>query len=784
MAQNTVTTKLLLDSSQFQASMSKAASRTKNFSQTMFRTGRDLTGALTLPLAIIAKNVVDTAQGFDLAQRKIAALSGQTRIFKDLANSARELGASTIFTATEVSELQLSLRKLGKSSSEIKGIQETVLQFAQAMDTGLADSGEFIVQTMNRFSDSLESVGDNTEQAAYVADLFASAAANSAVDAEKLRSALNYVGAEASAAGFRLDETTAIISLLADRGFDASRGGTALRRILAQLAKEGLTAEESLSALFDSTASYAQELKQFGLRGAGPKATLSGLNTEFSILLETLQNSEGFLQNVADVMDTSLYASLKKVQSAAQELSIAFVDDMMAPLKNVLALVADMIRGLSKLPRPIKGILVSLGGFLAILGPVALGIGALGLAFGTLGSVLLANPIFAALAGLIALGTALAASAYDAETLAKALKEDKKAIEELGGVSEQALKRGGFDDEDARRASQLLKQREALMTRINNLQNNLTSYQLADEQAGREISKNTEKTANALARAKQLLVDKNVEIEKLLGNSQKLQEEWNKTPIGPEVPDWLKEKGYGDDGKFEFTPLDPEWLNSQRLAAQRELVKSAGDIGDWYDVWYNAYGTNPDGSIYGLDNMLERAEKSIDNIDLSWTDDIEESLALGDEFDFISEEKAAEIIARFEWMENKVNLWGERVREMAINVGQAFSNFFADGITQSKTWAESLKENLLDALGAVLRKVAALTIAFLLLNAASGGLFGGGIAELANAALQGQNLTQFIGAGFGFDQGPRSVTVNGSLAGTDIVLTNQRAGTALDRIYG
>jgi len=782
MAQNTVTTKLLLDSSQFQAGMQQATSKTKNFSQSMFRLGRDLSGALTLPLAIIAKNVIDTAQSFDLAQRKIAGLSGQKTVFKDLAASARELGSTTIFTATEISELQLSLKKLGQSNREIQAIQETVLQFAQAMDTDLADSGEFLVQTMNRFSDSLGEVGDKGEQAAYVADLFASAAANSAVDAEKLRAALNYVGAEANAAGFRLDEVTSIIALLADRGFDASRGGTALRRILAQLAKDGLSASESIEALFDETRSFSAELKQFGLRGAGPKAALGGLRAEFDAMQLVLQNSEGFLKNVANVMDGSLFASLKKVQSAAQELSISIGDDITSELKNFLALVADMIRKVADLPAPIKKIVVGFTSFLALIGPLALGIGALGLAFTALGGILAANPIFAALAGLIALGTALAASTYDAETLADALEKDKEVIEALGGVSSEALDRGGFKDENARRASQLLQRRAKLLTRINNLQNNLDSYKIADEQRG-TTSDYTVATESKLNRSTTALEGINAELDKLLGKSKELQDKWNEIPIGPEVPQWLLDKGYGEDGAFKQTPLDPEWLLSQRLAAKRELLKSVGDVGDWYDIWYNAYGTNADGSIFGLQNMLERAEEGVKDVDLSWIDEFQDQADL-DEFDLMSDEKAEAIVKRFEWLSQRVVEYGQVMRNMFISMGEALSSFLYDGITKTKDWATSFKDNILDALGAVLKKVIALTVAFLLLNAASGGIFGGGIAEVANAALNGQNLGQFIGAGFGFESGPRSVTVNGSLAGTDIVLTNQRAGSAIDRIYG
>lgn len=785
MAQNTVTTKLLLDSSGFQAGMQKATRQTKNFSQQMFRTGRDLSAALTLPLALAAKSVVDTAQSFDLAQRKIAALSGQQKIFEDLSNSARQLGSTTIFTATEISNLQLALKKLGLSATSIEDVQETVLKFAQAMDTDLADSGEFIVQTMNRFADSLDSVGDKSEQASYVGDLFATAAANSAVDAEKLRAALNYVGAEASAAGFALDETTAIISLLADRGFDASRGGTALRRILAQLAKDGLNAEQSIAALFDSTASYSEELKRFGLRGAGPKATLSGLNVEFALLLETLRGSEGFLDNVAETMDTSLFASLKKVQSAAQEFSISIVDDLMSPLKNFLALIADVIRTLAKLPAPIKQMITGFAGFLAILGPVALGIGAVGLAVQTLGLTLAANPILAAIAAVVGVGVALASTAYDAEQLAKSAQAATDTVVELGGVSAAALEKAKVSEEAQKRAAQLLKQRETLLTKINNLQNNLASYQLADEQRGEGISKNTQKTAEALEKSRDLLRQKNEELDELIGRAEDWQELWNKEAIGPEIPDWVKEMGNGAEAEnFKFDPIDPEFLLSRWLEAKRAIVRDAE--ASEYDLLESLLFPSNVNSIK-WERYVEGAEKAIDSIDLSWTDG-EEFEFIEDEFTNMSDRLTERWIEFAEFTAEKTRLWGEQLRDSIVRVGTAFSDFFYDGITQSKTWAQSFKENILDALGAILRKVIALTVAWGILSLVSGGALGAGLGNLASSALQGQNLGQFIGAGFGFDTvvspNNRSTNIRGAVAGSDLVFTTQRGINANYRIYG
>ena len=381
--QYTVKASIVMDTAGFEQAMTRAGRKVKSFGQQATRVGRDLTTSVSGPLLLVTAAAIKTAASFDLAQRKIQALNPKGNIDK-LTKSARELGASTIFTAEQVSQLQLSLAKLGKSDKEIAAIQGTVLKFAQAMDQDLATSGEFLVKTMNRYADSLKEVGNQTEQAAYVGNLFASVAANTALDATNLANALNYVGSEAAVYGLTLEDTSVILGLLADRGFDASRGGTALRRILAQLAKDGYSAGEAIEQLLDPTKGFSAELEQFGLRGAGPAAALGGLRVEFDELKSTISDSSGFLNEFALILDNSITASFKRVKSAAEEVSISFTSDFSGAIKTANTNIANLLRSFSALPKPIKAVIVGLGAFLAIAGPLLLITGALASAIGAL----------------------------------------------------------------------------------------------------------------------------------------------------------------------------------------------------------------------------------------------------------------------------------------------------------------------------------------------------------------------------------------------------------------
>lgn len=66
----------------------------------------------------------------------MAAILGTTKkSIKDLTDEARRLGATTSYTAAQVTELQIELAKLGFFKEDIKAMTPSVLKFAKAVDT-------------------------------------------------------------------------------------------------------------------------------------------------------------------------------------------------------------------------------------------------------------------------------------------------------------------------------------------------------------------------------------------------------------------------------------------------------------------------------------------------------------------------------------------------------------------------------------------------------------------------------------------------------------------------
>lgn len=366
---------LRLDYAGFAQDANAAIKKWKQTGNSMKTIGRDMTIAITAPLVLLAKSAIDTASAFDVAVARLKGLSGPGSDISPLIAQARELGATTIFTATEVAQLQLELRKLGKSNEVIEGITPSVLKLAQAFSIDLAESGTFVVQTLNRMSNTFGAFTSEQEAAEYATNAIATALKESALDIESLRSALNYVGAEANVAGLSFSETAAILGQLANAGFTGSRAGTQLRRIFIELTKEGKDVSKEFFEIIKSGVSFEEALNRVGVRAAGTFASLAGGAEEVKKLEEAIRGSNGALDYMADSLDETIFSAMKKVESATQDLFIQIGEVLKPVIIAISAFIARLARGFSRLGPVIQGVVVALLALAAAIPPLVFYIG-------------------------------------------------------------------------------------------------------------------------------------------------------------------------------------------------------------------------------------------------------------------------------------------------------------------------------------------------------------------------------------------------------------------------
>lgn len=372
--------RLGLKKDEFTAGLEQAGNESQTFSQ---KVGGYFSGLATKTLALIAafdaigKGLVEAARNvavFERANSELAAVLG-TNIagVKQLSDSAKQLGRTTEFTASEVTQLQVALARLGFDTGQIEAMQGGILKFAAALGTDLQSAAAFTGSALRAF-------GLDARDTAAMLDVFAASTTNSALDFSKLQSSISTVAPIARAFGLDVKETSAFLGVLANNGFDASSAATALRNILLNLADANGKLAKGIghsARTFPEIIAAFKELKEKGVdvsqilemtdrRSAAAAAALIECGDAAEELKEKLDGADGSLNTMYDTMTDNVIGSVKEMRSAWEGLTLAF-EGSKGPIKWVFDRLTDILNRLTDIITQTDKI----SGWEVILGPVA-----------------------------------------------------------------------------------------------------------------------------------------------------------------------------------------------------------------------------------------------------------------------------------------------------------------------------------------------------------------------------------------------------------------------------
>lgn len=347
--------RVISDTSQFDAGMMRVTRTLKGLE----RDAKAVFGAMTMATAAFGAAVASAAQtiaDFERANSELAAVLGTSlKGVEDMSKSARELGRTSEFTASEVTQLQIALARLGFDRGQIENMQGSVLKFAQAMGTDLGSAAEFTGSALRAF-------GLQTKDTQYLLDVMSASTTNSALDFSKLQASISTVAPIAKSFGLDVKETAAFLGVLSNNGFDASTAATALRNILLNLADSngklsqgiGHSARsfgeiiKSFQELRDKGVDVAQVLEMTDRRSAAAAATIIDQAQAVADLKNKLDNAQGSLDQMSDTMTGNLIGSVKSLDSAIEGLGLAF-SGTAGPMKWFVDRLTDMTNRLTDL---------------------------------------------------------------------------------------------------------------------------------------------------------------------------------------------------------------------------------------------------------------------------------------------------------------------------------------------------------------------------------------------------------------------------------------------------
>lgn len=386
---------------------------------------------------------VNAAAGFEKELSGFSAVTGSTvEQMEAIRAKALQLGADSAFSAGEAA---IAMTELGKAGVSVEGIlngaADATVALAAAGEIDLPEAAKISAAALNQFKLAAEDLPG-------VADTLAGAANASATGVSEIGLAFEYVGPVAAAAGLSLEDTAGAIALLSNNGIDAGKAGTSLRSILSQLqpttdkaktAMEelGLYTEESGSAFFDASGkikpmndivgmlnesmsglteeqklAYAEAM--FGREALAAISAIAGTTAdEFGELQSVIGDVSA--QEVADEKLNNLSGSFEQLKGSMETFLIGAGTPFLGGIKGIVDALTGLVNwlsGLSPEVQKVAGIVVAAAGSFLLLAGVFLKVGLavqsfMGLMKTLQVGALLTNPVFLAIAALVALGVAL-----------------------------------------------------------------------------------------------------------------------------------------------------------------------------------------------------------------------------------------------------------------------------------------------------------------------------------------------------------------------------------------
>ncbi len=331
-------------------------------------------GAVTTAVGAIGTASAKVGMDFESSMSQVAATMGMTTEqlaagsaeFDLLKQAAKDAGASTAFSATEAAEALNYLALAGYDAETAADALPAVLNLAAAGGLDLAYASDLATDAMSALG--IEASKENLTK---FGDQMARTASKANTSVGQLGEAILTVGGTAKSLAGGTTELNAALGVLANRGIKGSEGGTALRNVILSLSAPTDKAAGAMEALglevYDAAGNMRplnQVFKDLGASLEGmsegektqvlneifnkvdlksAQALLAGCGEEFDNLAESIENSAGAMQAMADTQLDNLEGDITILKSGLEGLGISIYENMNAPLRETAQYATEMV---------------------------------------------------------------------------------------------------------------------------------------------------------------------------------------------------------------------------------------------------------------------------------------------------------------------------------------------------------------------------------------------------------------------------------------------------------
>lgn len=310
--------------------------------------------AISAPVALAVRAFADFDDQMRLVQGATQATGDE---FAALTETAKELGRTTSWTASQVAQGMTSLGRAGFQSSEIKESIASVMDLARATGTELGAATDIA-------SNALRAFGLDAASMTRVCDVLTATANGSAQTLDDLGEAFKFVAPIAASTGHTIEDAAKMVGALANFGVKGSQAGTVIKAIQTRLASDkkaiqkyaelGIATTDdtgNLRKLNDVLIDLGKTLQNmpsgerlqtiktlfgnYGLTG------VSITTANFDELNKAIDSADGAAARVAETMDAGIGGAIRITKSAIEGLTLSIGESMVPALTNVAKSLQD-----------------------------------------------------------------------------------------------------------------------------------------------------------------------------------------------------------------------------------------------------------------------------------------------------------------------------------------------------------------------------------------------------------------------------------------------------------
>ena len=330
---------------------------------------------------------------FDQTMSKVGAVSqASAEDLAKLREQARELGASTVWSASQAAEGMTYLAMAGFKTDDMLKAMPGMLSLASAGAVDLGSAADIASNMLTGFNLKADEIGR-------VGDVMVNTFTNSNTSLSSLGETMKYVAPVASSLGVSIEETAAMAAKLGDAGIQGSMAGTSLRAVMNRLAASTPKGTELIKRLGVSVKDASGEMRPmadilgdlgkglskfsgkdkakilsdiFGVEAMSAATVLIDQATNGSLKdFTSMVSKSGAASRVAGEQTNNLTGDLANLNSAWEELYLILSDTVSPALRQVTQWMTGVITAVGDFAKKHETLTKILAGAVGAVGAVA-----------------------------------------------------------------------------------------------------------------------------------------------------------------------------------------------------------------------------------------------------------------------------------------------------------------------------------------------------------------------------------------------------------------------------